>query len=347
METDRRSVLKASGVAALLSTTGLAGCSGILGGSGGGSSAASWQYDPAELQETENKFFGAADLAGLYEVSQELPEDVSGEFEETEDSPIDPEQLELASGVGGLSVSVSGGSSDGFGSFVVTGSFSTSEITDEVEQSGEAQQIGEYEGYSLWENAGDSVGAGVGGGESSAVIGVTDGTMVIGASGSDQGSPSITGEAAARKMIDAGNGNAELLKNNNEFIQTLSDNLGNGMIQFGGTVDPALIAAFSGMGGSGSQFTDGFRSAGANMTIDGETTTITAVAVYTDGEAAEETQIVTIIDGFSEELTNQPGFNSVNAEYSGSAVVVTVEGDTETLLEQGAGQAPINPGGGI
>lgn len=345
MDTNRRSVLKASGVAALLGTTGLAGCSGLLGGGGGG--AANWQYDPGELEETENKFFGEANLAELYEVRQELPDDVSGGFEDTEDSPIPPEDLEFATGVGGVAISVSGGSSDGFGSFAVTGSFSESDITDEVEQSEDAQSAGEYEDYSLWENAGESVSAGGMTGDSSAVVGVTDGSMVVGAAGSDEGSTSVTGEQAAKTMIDAGNGETELLVDSNEFVQTLSDNLGSGTMQFGGTVDPALIEAFAGMGGGGSQFTSGFRAGGVDMAVNGETTTITGVGVYEDAESAEETGIVTIIDGFSEELTNQEGFNDVEAEYSDSAVVMTIEGDTEMLFEQGAGQAPVNPGGGV
>jgi hypothetical protein len=345
MDTDRRSVLKASGVAALLSTTGLAGCSGLLGGGGG---TTNWQYDPGTLRETESKFFGAADLAGLYEARQQLPDDVTGGVENTENSPINPEDLERASGVGGLTIPMSSeSSSEGFGSFAITGSFSASDITDEVEQSEDAQSAGEYEGYSLWENAGESVSAGGMTGDSSGVIGIRDGTMVVGAAGTNEGAASVTGEQAAKTMIDAGNGETELLANNNEFVQTLSDNLGSGTMQFGGTVDPALIEAFAGMGGSGSQFTNGFRAGGVDMAINGETTTITGVGVYEDAEAAEATGIKTIIDGFSEELTNQEGFNSVEAEYSGSAVVMTIEGDTQTLFEQGAGQAPVNPGGGV
>lgn len=344
MDTDRRSVLKASGVAALLSTTGLAGCSGLLGGGGG---TTNWQYDPGTLKETESKFFGAADLAGLYEARQQLPDDVSGGFEQTEDSPIKPEDLERASGVGGVAVSMSGGSSEGFGSFAITGSFSASDVTGEIEQSENAQSAGEYKGYSLWKNVGDSVSAGGMTGDSSAVVGVTDGTMVVGAAGANQGSASVTGEKAAKTMIDAGNGNTELLVENNEFVKTLSDNLGSGTMQFGGTIDPAIIEAFAGMSGSGSQFTNGFRAAGVDMAINGETTTITGVGVYKDAEAAEATGIKTIVDGFSEEITKREGFNSVGAEYSGPAVVMTMEGDTQTLFEQGARQAPIGPGGGI
>ncbi|MFB6297175.1 MAG: hypothetical protein ABEH56_01500 [Salinirussus sp.] len=347
MNTDRRSVLKAGGLAALLGTTGLAGCSGLL--AGGGSSAASWQYDPAALSETANKFFGSMDVASLYQARENLPESTRQGLENPGDSPIDPSELDAASGVAGMTVSTGERTFAAFGSVALTGSFAASDVTDAATEDGEAEQVGEYQGYSLWESTGDVTGS-TGIQDSTATLAVSEGALVVGAAGARGTETSVTGEAAVKKMIDANNGDAKRLRTDNQFIKTLSNELGSGSGTFrvGGAVDPALIAAYAGMaGGGGGQFFDGLRAGGLDMAIDGSTTTFTGVVVYEDSQAARDTEMKKIVERFGSTLTEREEYDSVSASYSGQSVIVTLKGDTKALFEQGASQAPVDPGGGI
>jgi hypothetical protein len=213
METSRRSVLKAGGTAALLSVTSLAGCSGILGG--GDVNPADYQYDPATLAETQNRFFGLADYAGLYEARENFPESTQESFESSEDTPVDPENIETMVGVGGAQISMSdSGGGTAFGSLGVLGSFDKGTIEESIQSEGEAEQSGEYEGFTLYENTGSGSSDVVGGvpTDSTATAAAGDGAVIIGFAAADgEGDGGITGDQAVRTMIDAGNGDVELL----------------------------------------------------------------------------------------------------------------------------------------
>jgi hypothetical protein len=340
METSRRSVLKAGGTAALLSVTSLAGCSGILGG--GNVSPADYQYDPATLVETQNRFFGLADYAGLYEARENFPESTQESFESSEDTPVNPEDIETMVGVGGAQISMSGsGGGAFFGSLGVLGSFDKSTIEESIQSEDDAQQSGEYEGFTLYENTGSESSNVVGGvpTDSTATAAAGDGAVIIGFAAADgEGEPSVTGDQAARTMIDAGNGDAELLNDNSDYASSLRDRIGDSSVMMGGEVDPGLVEMATQAGGMQTDFVNGIRAGGFGMTVDGETTTMSAVGIYTDSQAAEDSGVVELVDFASDQAVDEnPDIDSVDAEYDGNAVVVSVEGQTQTIFDQGMG----------
>jgi len=339
MQTNRRSVLRASGAAALLSVTGLAGCSGILGGGGG--SASDYQYDPGTILETRNKLFGTVDYAQLYEARENLPESAQESFEGSENSPVNPEDLDTMTGVAGARVSISdSGSATVFGSAAILGSFDQAAIEENIQSEGDTEQTGEYEGFTLYESTNTSPSVGSLPENTTASVGVTEGVMIIGAGSSQgEGTESVSGRQTVETMIDAGNGNAKRLLDNSEYAGQLNDRLGGSTMMIGGQVDPALVEALTGMSGGGmqGQFANGIRAGGFGMALNGETTTVTVVGIYQDASTAEDTGIVEIVDRFSQSAVDQnPALNSVSANYDGSSVVITIEGDTQTLFEQGS-----------
>lgn len=346
MQTDRRSVLKAGGVLAALGMTGLAGCSGILGG--GDSAPADYRYDPSVLAETENKFFGSVDYAGLYKQRENLPESSRESFESAEDSPVPPEDIDSFTGVGGAQITIEGSSSaTSFGSVALLGSFGADALQTDLTDDG-AEQVGEYEGFTLYENAGDSSPGDIAGGDTAAVAAVRDGVAIFGGAGSSgEASTPVTARQATETMIDAGNGDADRLEPNSERAKQLTDRLGESNVMAGGQVDPALVETAMQMsqGGAQTQFIEGIRAGGFGMTVDGATTTMNVVVLYTDAETAENSGVQELADLASRQaVENNPGLDSVESEYDGNAAVVTVEGETETIFEEGSSAAP---GGGV
>lgn len=339
METSRRSVLKAGGTAALLGVTSLAGCSGILGG--GEVSPADYQYDPATLVETQNRFFGLADYAGLYEAREYFPQSTQESFESSEDTPVNPEDIETMVGVGGAQISMSdSGGGTVFGSLGVLGSFDKGTVEDSIQSEGDAEQSGEYEGFTLYENTNSASSDVVGGGvptDATATAAAGDGAVIIGFAAAD-GEAGVTGDQAARTMIDAGNGDVELLNDNSDYASSLRDRLGDSSVMMGGEVDPGLVEMATQSGGMQTQFVNGIRAGGFGMTVDGETTTMSVVGIYTDSQAAEDSGVVELVDFASDQAVDESqGIDSVNAEYDGNAVVVSVEGQTQTIFDQGMG----------
>jgi hypothetical protein len=346
MERSRRSVLKTSGVAAVLGVTGLAGCSGLLGGGSAGPS--DYQYDPATLVETENQFWGSAEYAQLYEARDNFPESTRESFESTGDSAVDPADIETMTGIGGAEIAMGEGSGTVFGSFGVLGSFERSAVEESIQSEESAEQSGEYEGFTLYENAGSTSPGGFGGVpmDTTATAAVGDGALLVGFAAADgEGGASVTGEQAARTMIDAGNGNAASLADNSEYAPELDDRLGDASVVVGGQIDPGLVETMTQGGGMQSQFVTGVRAGGFGMSVDGETTTMNVVGIYTDSGAAEESGIVELVDlGTQQAVEQNAGLESVDASYDGNAAVVTIEGDTRTIFEQGTSAGP---GGGF
>jgi hypothetical protein len=338
MDTDRRTVLKASGIAALVGSTGLAGCSGgLLGGDGGSGSSGpeSWQYDPSLLGDASNAFFGSMDYATIYENREFFPEDTRSSLEQTDSStPVDPEDIDYLSGVGGGSVSMMDNSGSGAGSVAVAGSFDQGALTDQIESEGDATQVGEYEGYTLYEDT--SVGQEMGPDASgSATVGVSDSALVAGFAFASGTSTSSSGRDAVETAIDSSNGTADPLRGNNEYATTVADNIGDATASFGGVGDPDLIDQYSAMAGSQTQtYVDGMRAGGFGMALEGETTTFTVVLAYESSQAARDTGLADLVTGFSSQMEEEEGINDVSGEQNDDAVVITVEGDTLTLLQQ-------------
>lgn len=338
METNRRAVLKASGIAALMGSTGLAGCSGGLLGDGGGSGSSgpeSWQYDPSLLGDAPNAFFGSMNYATIYENRQYFPEDTRNSLEQTDSStPVNPEDIDYLSGVGGGSVSMMDNSGSGAGSVAVAGSFDQGALTDQIESEGSATQVGEYEGYTLYESS--SVGQQMGPDASgSATVGVSDSALVAGFAFASGTSTSSSGQDAVETAIDSSNGSADPLRGNNEYATTVADNVGDATARFGGVGDPQLIDQYSAMADSQTQtYVDGMRAGGFGMTLEGETTTFTVVLAYESSQAAGDTGLTDLVEGFGPQIEQEEGINSVGAEQNDNAITITVEGDTLTLLQQ-------------
>ncbi len=339
MDTNRRTILKAGGIAALMGSTGLAGCTGGLlggdGGSGGNSGPESWQYDPSLLGDAPNAFFGSMDYATIYENREFFPEDTQDSLEQTDSStPVNPEDIDFVSGVGGGSVSMMDSSGSGAGSFAIAGSFEQSAITDEIESENDATEVGEYEGYTLYESPemSEDLGPDASG---SATIGVSDGAVVAGFAFASGTSTSSSGQDAVETAIDSNNGDADPLRGNNEYATTVADTVGDATARFGGVGDPELIDQFSGMADPQAQtYVEGMRAGGFGMALQGETTTFTVVLAYESGQAAEDTGIADLIDGFGPQVEQEEGINSVSGEQDGNAITITVEGDTQALLQQ-------------
>jgi len=339
MDTDRRTVLKASGVAALIGSTGLAGCSGgLLGGDGGSGSSGpeSWQYNPSLLGDAPNLFFGSMDYATIYENREFLPEDTRNGLEQTDSStPVSPEDIDFFSAVGGGSASMTDNSGSGNGSVAVVGSFDKSTVADEIESEDTVTQVGEYEGYTLYEDSSVSEQFGPDA-SGSATAGAGDGALVAGFTFASGTSTSSSGQDAVETAIDASNGDADSLRGSDEYATTVSDNVGDATAQFGGVGDPQLINQFSSMADSQTQtYVQGIRAAGFGMTLEGETTTFDVVLAYENAQAAEDTGLSDLVEGFAPQLEQeQEGINSISASTSDNAVTITVEGDTLTLLQQ-------------
>lgn len=338
METNRRAVLKAGGIAALMGSTGLAGCSGGLLGDDGGSGSSgpeSWQYDPSVLGESPNVFFGSMDYATIYENREFFPEDTRNSLEQTDSStPVNPEDIDFLSGVGGGNVSMMDNSGSGAGSVAVAGSFDRDAIADEVESQEDSTQVGEYEGYTLYESTtvGQQMGPDASG---SATVGVGDGALVAGFAFASGTSTSSSGRDAVETAIDSSTGSADSLRGNNEYATTVADNVGDATARVGGVGDPDLIDQYSAMAGSQTRtYVDGMRAGGFGMALEGETTTFTVVLAYESSQAAGDTGLTDLVEGFGPQFEQEEGINSVGAEQNDSAVVITVEGDTQTLLQQ-------------
>jgi len=344
MRTDRRSFVKASGMAAVLGATGLAGCGGILGGGGGGT-AGDYLYDPTVVADVPNVAFGSMAYGTFYDNRDELPESMQGDFETDPDSPMQPEDVDEIAGVGGGDLSQDGQSMSAFGSVVVTGSIPRSEVESEIESEGEAESAGTYEGYSMYEVSSfeDGMTSVPGSSEfqGSGSVGVGDSAMVIGVSISQGSDSAATGESATKTMIDTSSGNARELSASDGPATTVQDRLGDRMMAFGAGVDPELVSLAQQMGGGGGgmggQMLAGMRGGGFGADVNGETTTFVFLAVYDSEGSATDAGLADLVSGMSSRFEQEEGIDSVESNQDGAVVEVTVEGDTQTLAEQGSG----------
>lgn len=337
MQSDRRAFVKATGgMAAVLGTVGMAGCGGLTGG-GGGSGGEGWQYDPGTISSAETKFFGSLDVAQMYANRDVFPESTRQNIESNEQSPVDPANVDAVTGVGGVEMGMGGQSTVGFGSAAITGSFDTGAVTSEVAASGDVEQTGEYEGYTLYRTSSLPQAPGntpeVQGSGSYAV---GENAVLFGMSVAQDSEASVTGDEAVRASIDASAGNATLLRDNSQYATQLSNAIGDATMRFGVEIDPVFVdLAQEEAGPRQSQFVTGLRAGGLGATIGGQTTTYTGVLIYENAQRAEESGVVPIVDGMGAQLENQDAVNTVNASRNGATVVATIEGDTQAILQQG------------
>lgn len=347
---DRRSFMKASGVAATLGVTALAGCNGFLGG--GGSGAANWQYDPAALSDTQTRFFGSMQYGDLYEMRDELPSSMDSSFETDESSSVSPEDLDILTGVGGGQLSMETETGAFFGSMAVTGSFDTDALASEIESEGEATQTGEYEGYTLYEGANFDEGMP---GQSmpgqpdmsmSATFALSEEALVFGVTVDQSGDLNVDGQETVETMIDAEAGNAQRLAANSDHVSELNDKIGGSTMAVGGEVDSTLVEAYQQDAGAGmgSQVLNGLRAGGFGADITPDTTTYDFAIVYEDSGAADDSGIVGLVNMMGQQASESEEINEIDANQDGATVVVTIEGDTQALLDQGQSQMPMGAG---
>ncbi len=178
--------------------------------------------------------------------------------------------------------------------------------------------------------------------DGSGTAGVGDSAVIFGVSAAQGTGPATTGEDAVRASIDASTGNADSLRDNSEYASELSNQIGDAMMTVGGEVDPSLVDTAEQQAGSGmsGQLIGGIRAGGFGAAVGGETTTFTFVGIYESAQRAEDSGVVGMVQGFSQQFEQQEGVNSVDANQDGATVVVTLEGDTQTLLQQGQSAAP-------
>ncbi|MFC7134544.1 MULTISPECIES: hypothetical protein [Salinibaculum] len=339
MTSTRRDVLKTGGLAALVGVTGgLAGCTdgGLL--ASGGDESGSWQYDPAALVETQNRFFGTLDYAQLYDNRQYLPESSREDFETDADSPLDAADIGELTGVGAGQYSPETTAGVVVGSAAITGEFGADEITEAMGEDGEsdAEQVGEYEGYALYENAQPVTGPTAIDSGVSATFGVGDGAVVMGVVSAEGTEADVTGRDAVEQMIDASNGEAPLLADDSEYAGRLTDALDGQSMEVGGEVDPELVAELtSGAAPTTAQFVDGIRAVGFGANVAGETTTFTFTGVYEDEETADDTGIVGVVNAAAEQaVAESQGIDDVTASRDGALVSVEMSGETKTIFAE-------------
>ncbi|MFB6312028.1 MAG: hypothetical protein ABEH64_12715 [Salinirussus sp.] len=339
MQTDRRSFMRATGAAALLGATGVAGCGSILGGGGG---SGSWIYDPRVMADVPNTGFGSMAYGTLYDNRDELPQSMRESFQTNPDSPLQPEDIDNFAGSGGGDIADDGSSGAAFGSVAVTGSIPRSELENEVESGDSVESAGSYEGYSLYTaaNVDEDVGPvpGPGSFSGSGAVAVGDDAVVVGVSWSSGMDLGVNGEAAVRTMIDASRGNARRLSATDGPAKRVQDRIGDSMLVVGAEVDPDLVSLGQQLGGGmGGQILTGLRGGGLGIDVDGETSTYQAVVVYESESAATEAGLADLVSGMGGRFEEQPGIDSLESEQDGAMVIITLTGDTETLAQQGAG----------
>jgi len=347
MTMNRRSFMKASGMAAALGVTGLAGCNGLLGG--GGSGPTNWQYDPETLSSTQMRMFGSMQYGDLYEMRDELPGSMGSAFETESTSSVSQEDIDMFSGVAGGQLSMETQSGSFFGSMVITGSFDPDAIGQEMASSENTQESGEYEGYTLYEGANldqELPGGSMPGQtptDATATVAVSADAVVFGVT-VDQGTDlGVNGQQSVEAMIDANSGSGTRLADANDHVRQFHSKLGGDTMVVGGDVDPELLemAQEQSGAGMGSQMMNGLRAAGFSAGIDPSTTTYTFALIYESSQAAEDSGIVGLVNMMSQQASESEEINSIDANQDGSSIVVTVEGDTQALLSQGQNQVPM------
>lgn len=346
MQTTRRSVLRATGMATVLGATGLAGCGGLLGGDGG-ESAGDWVYDPNVVASSPTVFFGSVAYGAIYDMREELPESAQPAFEEDPESPIQPSDIENVALVGGGEVGPDGQSGAAFGSGVLTGTIPRSELESDLESNDSVESAGSYEGYSLYDGTDlqDQFGS-MPGSEQIAVSGtaaVGDSAALAGFSLAQEVETSATGEAAVRTMIDASTGGARRLSETSGPAREVQSRVGEDVIAAGASVSSDLVDAGEDFGPGGEmqeQFLRGLRAGGAGVDLAGQTATITGVLVYESEGRASDSRVVNIVDGASGNLEGREGIETVEASQDGNVIVITVEGDLEALAQTGMETGP-------
>jgi hypothetical protein len=307
----RRTVLKAGVAAGSLAVVGsMAGCSGLLGG-GGGASYSSWLYAPGTVGESDHYSFSITDHQDIRDNEQTLEdEDRFDSYESREDSfPLD--QMNVSYDEVNETISVGrGGSFGGGGGSVVTGSFSESDVIDELEDNEQFSDESEHEGYTIFSVSSQ--------GSSTArqAIGVSGSTAVA---ANAQG-PETGAEEVLEVLIDTDNGDEERYTEDNDDMNVVVNEVGSGTFVNGSTADSTdetnvEQGAFGGQVGSGSR-----------ITINGDTSDVKSVLVF---DSSDDIDMGDIEDYTDTDRFDR--FDDISTSQSGRAVTITASADTEDV----------------
>jgi len=336
MRLSRRSMLRASGLAAGVT---LAGCTGVFGEAPG--HPRHWQFDTAVVSETSNLFFGTVDHARLYEGREHLPAPVRETVETAAYTPIDAGAIEAMAAVGGVQFGdYGGGSSVTFGSVATLGSFDRGAIKEKVVTEGDPETERDYRGSTLYEGV-DGQGAdgleGVPGDDTPftmAAVAVDDGAVVVGSvavRGRNAGM--VVAANVVEAAIDAAAGEGPRLHGADSRVRRLAEVTGESTVTAGARADPALLGRYRQADGPIGEVATGLQAGGIGVTVDGATAEMTLAGLYGDAATAEATDAVALVEGFAADRGDRAAVENVEATYDGEAVVVTVTGETRALLD--------------
>jgi hypothetical protein len=175
--------------------------------------------------------------------------------------------------------------------FVYTGNFDTSSVSESLQGDGYTEQ-GTYEGYTLFEHSGGIV------------VGVSGSAVITGfqmdASASEQ---------VVKGIIDTKSGSEESYAEQNETVGTLTEHLGTGDLVSAGSATSGPLSGTVG---------------GEAVTVEGETSQLTIVAVFGDEGSVDKTEVEPYLSSTSY------GKTASDVSYSQDGRVMTAEATIQT-----------------
>lgn len=333
MQSSRRSFLKTSGLAALLGVVGTAGCletvNDAVGDGDGSPGYAKWLYDPAAVHDSDYVGFGTYDVHSVYENEEAMPEELMDRIEKANEN-VEVVDLEAMQNVTGIAYGQPNRNVGG-GSMVVTGEFDVDEITTKIEEESTAELEKSTHGdYTFYTRTQERRYADEGPDTKSATVAVSDEHVLMGGTQA----PDVDSEDAVTAMIEAGNGNADALGNENEDAGELISKLGDATLVVGGAFD-ADLTNFTNEATPDElvEAVDDLVAVGAASDVNGDTVEHTMAFVYEDEDAASTEDVEAVFDNFedaNDRAAEQLEDRSVSKD--GRTVLVSTTGDTEEFF---------------
>ncbi|WP_332899736.1 twin-arginine translocation signal domain-containing protein [Haladaptatus sp. CMSO5] len=333
----RRNFLKASGATFALASLGsLAGCTQLETITGPSAPAySSWLYDPETVLNVDNHLFASVNIQSYYEHEDQLPEELFDSLDQL-DEEIDSVELDELQHMTMLAYGETDFSRAGM-SWVVSGSFDSKEISEEIEneleksQSGENVEKGEYEGYTLYsieQPYGYSMS-----GESDSTMSMT---FAIGDENALLGmvvDADARAKAAVEQMIESDAGTVERYYDTNENAKTMMQELGDATVAMGLNLEVSILKDWVPDEETEIKAVlDDLEAMGMGATINGETTENKIILVYEDEDAASAENVEALIERLKEESEEfEENTTEITVSADGRAVVVTSEVDTDEL----------------
>lgn len=334
MQSSRRSVLKASGLAALLGVVGTAGCletvDDAVGDTPDTPGYATWLYDTAEVSESNYMGFGRFDVQSVYKNQEAMPDEMMDDIESANEETefVDLEAMETMTGIayGQPNRNVGGGS------MVVAGEFDVEAITAEIEkESPDGVETGSHGDYTLYTIQQERQHADEGPNTNSATVAVSSEHVLIGGMQASD----VTSEEAVTTMIETENGDVARLHEGNENASELISQLGEATLVMGGTFD-ANLTNFTDeeTPDEGVKMVDDLVGVGVASNVNGDTVEHTMAFVYEDSVAASADDVQEAIEtaaNKNDRAENQLEDRSVSED--GRTVLVSATGETDAMVE--------------